>query len=70
MKISACKAEKQAAARVAAVVGDCGVVRQGEAADTGLDDACADVVVGEAMLTMQKDKSKTAIVTKVLLGTM
>ena len=47
---------------MAAVVGDRGVVRQGEAADTGLDDACADVVVGEAMLTMQGDKSKAAIV--------
>ena len=56
--------DPQAAARVAAVVGDRGVVRQGEAADTGLDDACADVVVGEAMLTMQGDKSKAAIVTE------
>ena len=54
--------DPQAAARVAAVVGDRGVVRQGEAADTGLDDECADVVVGEAMLTMQGDKSKAAIV--------
>ena len=54
--------DPRAAARVAAVVGDRGVVRQGEAADTGLDDACADVVVGEAMLTMQGDKSKAAIV--------
>lgn len=54
--------DPQAAARVAAVVGDRGTVRQGEAADTGLDDACADVVVGEAMLTMQGDKSKAAIV--------
>ena len=34
----------------------------GEAADTGLDDASADVVVGEAMLTMQGDKGKAAIV--------
>lgn len=54
--------DPQAAARVAAVVSASGVVRQGEAADTGLDDACADVVVGEAMLTMQGDKSKAAIV--------
>ena len=54
--------DPQAAARVAAGVGDRGTVRQGEAADTGLDDACADVVVGEAMLTMQGDKSKAAIV--------
>ena len=54
--------DPQAVARVAAVVGDRGTVRQGEAADTGLDGACADVVVGEAMLTMQGDKSKAAIV--------
>lgn len=54
--------DPRAAARVAAVVGTGGVVRQGEAADTGLDEECADVVVGEAMLTMQGDKSKAAIV--------
>ena len=51
-----------AARRVAAVVGNLGTVRQGEAADTGLDEASADVVVGEAMLTMQGDKGKAAIV--------
>ena len=56
--------DPQAAARVAAVVGDRGTVRQGEAAETGLPDAGADVVVGEAMLTMQGDKSKAAIVTE------
>ncbi len=39
-----------------------GDVRVADAADTGLPDACADVVVGEAMLTMQSDKSKDAIV--------
>ncbi|WKR20817.1 class I SAM-dependent methyltransferase [Actinomyces israelii] len=54
--------DPQAAARVAAVVGERGTVRQGEAADTGLPDASADVVVGEAMLTMQGDKGKAAIV--------
>ena len=54
--------DPQAAARVSAVVGDRGSVRQGEAADTGLPDDSADVVVGEAMLTMQGDKSKAAIV--------
>ena len=54
--------DPDAARRVAAVIGDLGTVRQGEAADTGLDDASADVVVGEAMLTMQGDKSKAAIV--------
>ena len=54
--------DPDAARRVAAVVGDLGSVRQGEAADTGLADASADVVVGEAMLTMQGDKGKAAIV--------
>lgn len=54
--------DPQAAARVSAVVGDRGSVRQGEAADTGLPDDSADVVVGEAMLTMQGDKGKAAIV--------
>ena len=54
--------EPDAARRVAAVVGDLGTVRQGEAADTGLDEASADVVVGEAMLTMQGDKGKASIV--------
>lgn len=54
--------DPDAARRVAAVVGDLGAVRQGEAADTGLDEASADVVVGEAMLTMQGDKGKASIV--------
>ena len=54
--------DPDAARRVAAVVGNLGTVRQGEAADTGLDEASADVVVGEAMLTMQGDKGKAAIV--------
>ena len=54
--------DPDAARRVAAVVGDLGTVRQGEAADTGLDEASADVVVGEAMLTMQGDKGKASIV--------
>lgn len=34
----------------------------GEASDTGLEDGSADVVVGEAMLTMQTDRGKRAIV--------
>ena len=44
------------------MVGDGVTCRQGVAAATGLPDACADVVVGEAMLTMQGDKGKAAIV--------
>ena len=39
-----------------------GEVRVADAADTGLPDASRDVVVGEAMLTMQGDPSKHAIV--------
>lgn len=53
--------DPDAARRVAAVVGERGSVRQGEAAHTGLSDASADVVIGEAMLTMQGDKVKAAI---------
>ncbi|MCV7076570.1 class I SAM-dependent methyltransferase [Mycobacterium szulgai] len=37
-------------------------VRVADAADTGLADASADVVIGEAMLTMQGDAAKHAIV--------
>lgn len=54
--------DPQAAARVARVVGERGTVLQGEAERTGLEDASADVVIGEAMLTMQGDKAKAAIV--------
>lgn len=36
-----------------------------DAADTGLPDASADVVIGEAMLTMQGDVAKHAIVSEV-----
>ncbi|CAM2985891.1 class I SAM-dependent methyltransferase [Propionibacterium acidifaciens] len=57
--------DPQAARRVAAIVGDRGVCRRGEAADTGLDDGCADAVIGEAMLTMQGDRGKQAIVAEV-----
>ncbi|BDA63796.1 class I SAM-dependent methyltransferase [Actinomyces capricornis] len=56
--------DPDAARRVATVVGTRGSVRQGEAARTGLGDASADVVIGEAMLTMQGDKGKAAIVSE------
>ncbi len=46
------------------VAGRGGGVRIAVAADTGLPDACADVVVGEAMLTMQTDRGKRAIITE------
>ncbi len=47
---------------VTTVVRGHGEARVGTAADTGLDDASADVVVGEAMLTMQSEDRKRAIV--------
>jgi len=52
-----------ATSTVAEVVAPCGgQVIVADAADTGLATSSADVVVGEAMLTMQGDKSKKAIV--------
>ena len=51
------------AARAArAIVSGHGDVRVADAADTGLADASSDVVVGEAMLTMQSDTAKHAII--------
>lgn len=49
---------------VTKVVAGHGTCQQGEAAATGLPAGCADVVVGEAMLTMQTDRAKQAIVTE------
>lgn len=43
-------------------IGASGSVVSGEAARTGLDSGTADVIVGEAMLTMQTDKHKAEIV--------
>ena len=52
-----------AAARVNEVVRSAGgSCRQGDAAKTGLDDACSDAVIGEAMLTMQSPRGKAEIV--------
>lgn len=45
--------------RIVVGVGHCVT---GEAAATGLDDDSADVVVGEAMLTMQTDRGKSEII--------
>ena len=51
-----------AAARVNEVVRSAGgSCRQGDAAKTGLDDACSDAVIGEAMLTMQSPRGKPEI---------
>lgn len=43
-----------------------GTVVSGEASQTGLADETADVVVGEAMLTMQTDKHKAEIIREAL----
>ncbi len=51
-----------AAALTASAVGDRGRVVAGNARATGLPDGSADVVVGEAMLTMNTDAAKAAIV--------
>lgn len=52
----------ESALTVGPIVAGHGDVRVGDAADTGLPDASADVVLGEAMLTMQGDKAKDGIV--------
>ena len=53
-----------AAKQVAELVGARGTVVNADAAETGLDEGSADVVVGEAMLTMQGEKSKKAIISE------
>ena len=54
--------DPDAARAVRSIVSGHGDVRVADAADTGLPDASSDVVVGEAMLTMQSDKVKHAII--------
>lgn len=58
--------DPDAANLVRGVLSDLGAqnadVRVADAADTGLPDASSDVVIGEAMLTMQGDSAKHAIV--------
>lgn len=50
---------------VRAIVGERGHVIEGSAQATGLGDDSADAVVGEAMLTMQGDRGKAAILDEV-----
>lgn len=58
--------EDEAAVQTTAkVVSGQGRVVKGKAQSTGLDDDSADVVIGEAMLTMQGDKGKNAILDEV-----
>ncbi|QLL09419.1 class I SAM-dependent methyltransferase [Mycobacterium vicinigordonae] len=54
--------DADAASHVRGVLGGKGEVRVTDAAETGLPSASADVVIGEAMLTMQGDSAKHAIV--------
>jgi SAM-dependent methyltransferase len=56
------ESDVDAANVVRGVLAGRGEVRVTDAADTGLPDASADVVIGEAMLTMQGDVAKHAIV--------
>ena len=54
--------DPDAVARVQAVVGPRGTVVNANAQDTGLESESVQVVVGEAMLTMQGDKGKRDII--------
>jgi len=56
------ESDPDAAKLVRRVLAGRGDVRVTDAADTGLPDGSADVVIGEAMLTMQGDAAKHAIV--------
>jgi SAM-dependent methyltransferase len=56
--------DAEAVRTVEPIVAGYGDVRTADAATTGLDSDSADVVIGEAMLTMQGDRSKDAIVTE------
>ena len=53
-----------AAKHVSELVGTRGTVINADASDTGLESGSADVVVGEAMLTMQGEKAKRAIISE------
>ncbi|MGV1009814.1 MAG: methyltransferase domain-containing protein [Dermatophilaceae bacterium] len=57
-------ADAQAVAAVTALAGGRGSAIVADASSTGLPDASVDVVVGEAMLTMQGEKAKAAIVSE------
>ncbi len=62
---TAVEQDPAAAKRVESIVAACrGKVIRAKAQESGLPDACADVVVGEAMLTMQGEKTKEQIVSE------
>lgn len=54
--------DPDAARSVERIVGERGAVRVADAAETGLPDGSADVVIGEAMLFLQSDAAQNAIV--------
>ena len=54
--------DPSAVALTGKAIGDRGRVVEADAAETGLPADSADVVVGEAMLTMQSDRGKSAII--------
>ncbi|MEE2034611.1 class I SAM-dependent methyltransferase [Rhodococcus chondri] len=56
------ESDESAAELTRKAINGAGTVLGGEASKTGLDASTADVVVGEAMLTMQTDKHKAEIV--------
>lgn len=56
------EADPDAVALTEKVVGERGRLVEADAATTGLDAGSSDVVVGEAMLTMQSDRGKDAII--------
>jgi SAM-dependent methyltransferase len=58
--------DPDAARTVRHILAGRGHVRVGDASNTGLADASTDVIVGEAMLTMQGDKTKDSILTEVV----
>ncbi len=58
------EADDDAARLTRSAIGQAGQVIRGEASETGLPADSADVVVGEAMLTMQSDSHKAEIVSE------
>lgn len=56
------EADEQAVALTERAIGDRGSVRHADANATGLDADSADAVIGEAMLTMQSERGKGAII--------
>lgn len=59
------EADESAAKLTQNAIGSAGTIVEGQAEATGRPDASADLVVGEAMLTMQTDKHKAEIVREV-----